>query len=72
MLRTLLLTTAAVGGLTLAVTAMTPATAGAFTGLQAPAVESNQVDVQRRCYHRRWSSRWRCHRHRRWSSEWWW
>jgi hypothetical protein len=71
MLRTLLLTAAAVGGLALTVSATVPASA-AFTGLQMPAVESNQVDVQRRCYHRRWSSRWRCHRHRRWNSTWWW
>jgi hypothetical protein len=72
MLRTLLLTAAAVGGLSLAVSATTPAAAGVFTGLQMPTVDSNTVDVQGRCYHRRWSSRWRCRRHRRWNSQWWW
>lgn len=72
MLRTLLLTAAAVGGLALTVSATTPVAAGVFTGLQVPAVDSNTLDVQGRCHHRRWSSRWRCHRHRRHNSRWFW
>lgn len=65
-MRKLMLALAAAGALGLATSAV-PANAGVFTGLQMPEVESNLIDVQRRCHHRRWSSRWRCHRrwHRR-------
>jgi hypothetical protein len=67
-MRKLMLGLAAAGTLGLAATG-TPASAGVFTGLQMPDVESNMVDVQRRCHHHRWSSRWHCHRwHRRWHS----
>ena len=50
---------AAAGALGLAASAV-PAHAGVFTGLKTPEVESNKIDA--RCWHRRRSSRWRCHR----------
>jgi hypothetical protein len=64
-MRKLILGLAATGAIGLATTAV-PAHAGVFTGLQTPEVESNTIDVQRRCHHHRWSSRWHCrhwHRH---------
>ncbi|MBX3512559.1 MAG: hypothetical protein KIT15_00950 [Xanthobacteraceae bacterium] len=57
-MRKLVLALAAAGFLGLAATA-TPASAG-VSGLTTPSVETNTV--QARCYHRRWSSRWRCFR----------
>jgi len=60
-MRKLMLGLAAAGALGLAASAV-PAHAGVFTGLTAPEVESNRIDA--RCWHRRRSSRWRCHRHR--------
>lgn len=69
MLRTLLLTAAAAGAIALSVPA--PASAGFFTGLKAPLVDAGPVEVQRNCYHRRHTSRWRCRRHRSWDSYWW-
>jgi hypothetical protein len=61
-MRTFVLCLAAVGALGLAASAV-PAQAAVFTGLTMPEVESNKVDA--RCWHRRRSSRWRCHRYRR-------
>jgi hypothetical protein len=69
MLRTLLLTATAAGAI--ALSAPTTASAGFFTGLKAPLVDAGPVEVQRNCYHRRHSSRWRCRRHRSWDSFWW-
>ncbi len=63
-MRKLMLGLAAAGAIGLATTTI-PAHAGVFTGLQAPEVESNTIDVRRRCHHHRWSSRWHC-RHRHW------
>jgi hypothetical protein len=65
-MRKVMLGLAAAGALGLTVSAM-PANAGVFTGLQIPEVESNTIDVQRRCHHHRWSSRWHC---RRWRRHW--
>jgi hypothetical protein len=70
-MKNLTLALAAAGAIALSVPA--PASAGYFTGLRTPAVESNVIDA--RCRHRRWSSRWRCHRggwHRRWQSRRYW
>lgn len=71
-MRKLMLALAAAGTLGLAATAI-PANAGVFTGLQMPAVESNTIDVRRRCHHHRWSSRWHCrYWHHRWRSHRYW
>lgn len=71
-MRKLTLALAAVGAIGLAATS-TPANAGFFTGLKAPETNAGAVEVQRRCYHRRYSSRWRCHRvHSRWQSRHYW
>jgi hypothetical protein len=70
-MKNLTLALAAAGAIALSVPA--PASAGYFSGLRAPLIDAGPVEVQRRCWHRRWSSRWRCHRvHRRWHSRHYW
>ena len=68
-MRTLTLALAAAGAIALAVPASSVA-ASPISGLKiAPQTDAGPVEVQRRCYHRRHSSRWRCHHvHRRWES----
>lgn len=67
-MRNFTLALAAAGAIALAAPA--PASAAPVIGLKmAPMTDAGPVEVQRRCWHRRHSSRWRCHRgHRRWES----
>ena len=70
MLRKLALVVATAGALALA--ALTPApseAAGVFLSRDLGAAVDTPVE-EVRCWHRRHSSRWRCHR--RWESYWWW
>lgn len=68
-MRNLALALAAIGAI--ALSAPTPAAAAPLTGLKiAPQVDSaGPEEVRRRCYHRRYNSRWRCYGyHNRWES----
>ena len=70
MLKKLALVVAAAGALALA--ALTPApseAAGVFLGRDLGSTVETPVE-QVRCWHRPYSSRWRCHR--KWDSYWWW
>ena len=70
-MKNLVLALAAAGAIALA--APVPSSAAPVIGLKmAPVTDAGPVEVRRRCWHRRYSSRWRCHlAHRRWESRHW-
>jgi len=67
-MKNLMLALATVGAIGLAASS-TPAQSAPLSGLRTLQTEAGPTEVRRRCYHRRYSSGWRCRGiHRRWES----